>query len=151
MAVATSARIAIRTARDGDAAALADLSTQLGYPLDAVEMSRRLARVRAGAGEVFIAEDVHGHIVGWTHVMPRVQLEDGAFAELAGLVVDESARGSGVGAALPTAAEDWARAQGFASMRVRSNVIRERAHRLYEREGYARIKAQAVFRKQLTK
>lgn len=36
-------------------------------------------------------------------------------------------------------------------MRVRSNVIRERAHRFYEREGYARIKAQAVFRKQLTK
>lgn len=81
--------------------------------------------------------------------MPRVQLEDGAFAELAGLVVDESVRGSGVGAALLAAAEDWARAQGFASMRVRSNVIRERAHRFYEREGYARIKAQAVFRKPL--
>ena len=45
--------------------------------------------------------------------------------------------------------QDWARAQGFASMRVRSNVIRERAHRFYEREGYARIKAQAVFRKPL--
>jgi GNAT superfamily N-acetyltransferase len=150
MAAATSARIAIRAARDGDAVALADLSRQLGYPLDAVEMSRRLARVRAaGAGEVFVAEDVHAQLVGWTHVVPRVQLEDGAFAELAGLVVDESVRGSGVGAALLAAAEDWARAQGFASIRVRSNVIRERAHRFYEREGYARIKAQAVFRKPL--
>lgn len=79
MAAATSARIAVRTARDGDAVALADLSTQLGYPLDAVEMSTRLARVRAaGAGEVFVAEDVRGQLVGWTHVVPRLQLEDGA-------------------------------------------------------------------------
>ncbi|MGH8123769.1 MAG: GNAT family N-acetyltransferase [Rudaea sp.] len=154
MAAATSAEIVIRGARDADAEALADLSTQLGYPLDAGEMRKRLARVRAAraarAGEVFVAEDVRGHVVGWTHVAPRLQLEDGAFAELAGLVVDEAARGSGVGAALLAAAEHWACAQGFASMRVRSNVIRERAHRFYEREGYARIKAQAVLRKSLT-
>jgi hypothetical protein len=34
-------------------------------------------------------------------------------------------------------------------MRVRSNVIRERAHRFYLREGYAEKKRQAVFLKQL--
>jgi len=47
------------------------------------------------------------------------------------------------------AAEQWARVHGFALMRVRSNVVRERAHRFYEREGYARVKTQAVFRKAL--
>ena len=88
-------------------------------------------------------------VVGWAHVVPGLLLEEAPFAELAGLVVDESARGLGTGAALLAAAEDWARRQGFAAMRVRSNVLRERAHRFYEREGYARIKAQAVFRKAL--
>ena len=82
-------------------------------------------------------------------VVPRLQLEDAPFAELAGLVVDDAVRGAGVGAALLNAAEAWARSEGFATMRVRSNVVRERAHRFYEREGYERIKAQAVFRKAL--
>ncbi len=81
--------------------------------------------------------------------MPRLQLEEPPFAELAGLVVADSARGIGIGAALLAAAEAWARAAGFALMRVRSNVVRERAHRFYEREGYCRVKAQAVFHKSI--
>jgi hypothetical protein len=48
---------------------------------------------------------------------------------------------------LLAAAEAWAREQGFASMRVRSNVLRERAHRFYLREGYLEKKRQAVFLK----
>jgi hypothetical protein len=34
-------------------------------------------------------------------------------------------------------------------MRVNSNVVRERAHRFYLREGYTERKRQAVFFKQL--
>jgi len=90
-----------------------------------------------------------GRVVGWTHVVPCLQLEDAPYAELAGLVVDESARGIGVGKVLLAAVEAWACTHGFEAMRVRSNVVRERAHRFYEREGYARVKAQAVFRKAL--
>jgi len=143
--------IAIREAREGDASALAVLSAQLGYPVSVEEMRERYSRIRATqTGEVFVAVRTNdARVLGWTHVVPRLQLEDAPFAELAGLVVDESARSSGTGTALLAAAEDWARLQGFASMRVRSNVVRERAHRFYEREGYVRIKAQAVFRKPL--
>ena len=148
MAAATEA-IAVRAAQEGDVEALASLSAQLGYPTSVDEMRERYLRVRAAqAGEIFVAVCVSdARVVGWTHVVPRLQLEDAPYAELAGLVVDETVRGAGVGAALLAAAEDWARAQGFATMRVRSNVIRERAHRFYEREGYERIKAQAMFRK----
>jgi GNAT superfamily N-acetyltransferase len=63
------------------------------------------------------------------------------------LVVSETARGQRVGSALLAAAEAWAREQGFASMRVRSNIMRERAHRFYLREGYTEKKRQAVFLK----
>ena len=48
---------------------------------------------------------------------------------------------------LLAAAEAWAREHGFASMRVRSNILRERAHRFYLREGYIEKKRQAVFLK----
>lgn len=139
----------IRPARAGDAAALAELSAQLGYAAATDEIGARLARVRdQRMGEVFVAE-VDSRVVGWTHVVPRLQLEDPPHAELAGLVVADGMRGAGVGAALLAAAEGWAQAQGFALLRVRSNVVRERAHRFYERAGYCRVKQQAVFHKSI--
>jgi len=141
--------ISIRPARSDDAAALAELSAQLGYPAAADTLSERLERVRGeGVGEVFVAT-VDGRVLGWTHVVPRLHLEEVPFAELAGLVVADGARGAGVGAALLSAAEQWAREHGFAQFRVRSNVVRERAHRFYLREGYVERKRQVVFDKTL--
>jgi GNAT superfamily N-acetyltransferase len=142
--------VSIRIAAAGDAAALADLSTQLGYSSAAAVMVERLARVHSeDGGEVFVALDANGRTVGWTHVVPRLHLEENTFAELAGLVVDEGARGTGVGAMLLRAAEDWARGRGFPQLRVRSNVVRVRAHRFYRREGYVERKRQVVFDKAL--
>jgi len=144
-----SAAISIRAAGAADAGALADLSTQLGYPTDSVAIRERLARVRerANEGTVFVALDAFGGVVGWTHVAMRVNLEEEPFAELAGLVVDAGARGSGVGKALLAAAEEWSRAHGLMCLRVRSNVLRDRAHRFYVREGYVESKRQVVFDK----
>ncbi|HEY3676065.1 MAG TPA: GNAT family N-acetyltransferase, partial [Candidatus Tumulicola sp.] len=68
---------------------------------------------------------------------------------IAALVVDESERGNGTGAALLQAAEAWARERGVRCIRVRSNVIRADAHRFYEREKYAPLKDQRVFEKRM--
>lgn len=142
--------VALRTATPADAPALAELSTQLGYPADAATLRERLARLHGGkVGEVFVATDAGGRVLGWTHVAPRLNLEEEPFAELAGLVVGDGARGLGVGALLLRAAEDWARRTGHAKLRVRSNVVRERAHRFYLREGYVENKRQLVFDKAL--
>jgi len=147
----TTVTVAIRTATGDDAAALADLSHQLGYPVEPAAMRERLARVRdAHVGEVYVALDAQGGVVGWTHVVPRLHLEEIPFAELAGLVVADRARGAGVGAKLLQAAERWAVDNAFTRLRVRSNVIRERAHRFYQREGYRERKRQVVLDKDLT-
>ena len=132
--------------------ALASLSGELGYPTDAATMRERLVRLRANArdGEVFVAESANGDVIGWTHVAGRLNLEEAPFAELAGLVVANGARGCGVGQRLLRAAEDWSRTQGFARLRVRSNVVRGRAHGFYLREGYVERKRQVVFDKLLT-
>jgi GNAT superfamily N-acetyltransferase len=146
----TNGAISIRPARHEDAQALAELSTQLGYPAEAAAMLDRYARVREQrVGEVFVAVDAGQRIAGWIHIVPRLQLEETEFAELAGLVVDQDARGRGIGAALLHAAETWARAHGFAHLRVRSNIVREHAHRFYLREGYVEYKRQVVFGKTL--
>jgi GNAT superfamily N-acetyltransferase len=140
----------IRMAAHADAGELARLSGQLGYPTDVASVLRRLDGVATHhAGVVLVAVDPHGGLAGFAHVEPRRPLIAEPFAELAALVVSGSARGQRVGGALLMAAEAWARGQGFAGMRVRSNVLRERAHRFYLREGYAEKKRQAVFLKQL--
>lgn len=140
----------IRPAIAEDAAALAALSAQLGYPADATAMTRRLRDIADhGAGAVLVAEFGGGGIAGWAHVLSQRRLEHDPNVELAGLIVDENRRGAGVGAALLRAVEAWARGNGYTDIVVRSNVTRARAHRFYLREGYAEKKRQAVFVKKL--
>ena len=139
----------VREALVTDAVALADLAGQLGYPVTPEESAARLdALVAGGYGAVFVACRA-GRPIGWINVAETRTLEYGAFAEVLGLVVDANARGAGVGAALLAQAEQWARTRGLPSVRLRSNVIRERAHAFYRREGYAEIKRQVQFRKAL--
>ena len=140
----------LRAATAADAEALASLSGQLGYPADAATIARRLDSIAAhDAGVVLAAVVAKGTPVGFAHVQPRHLLIAEPFAELTALVVAETTRGQHVGSALLAAAEAWAREQGLTSMRVRSNVIRDRAHSFYLREGYVEKKRQAVFVKRL--
>lgn len=140
--------ISIREAATADAEALALLSGQLGYPADAATIVRRLGDI-AARGVVLVAVDPQGAVCGFAQVEPRRLLIAEPFVELAALVVSEEARGSGAGAVLLAAVEAWTRDHGIASVRVRSNVLRERAHRFYLREGYVEKKRQAVFLKRL--
>jgi GNAT superfamily N-acetyltransferase len=140
----------IRAARTYDAPAIAELGGQLGYVANRQQIATRLAGIESEpSSRVLVAEDAAGSVIGWLHVAARTQLTEDACAEILGLVVDESARGAGVGADLVRAAEAWARAEGCTRIRVRSRDTRERAHKFYEREGYARNKVQLVLHKAL--
>jgi len=140
----------IRAARNYDAPAIAELGDQLGYAANRQQIATRLAGIESErSSRVLVAEDAAGNVIGWLHVAARTQLTEDACAEILGLVVDENARGAGVGAELVRAAEAWARAEGCTRMRVRSRDTRERAHRFYEREGYERNKVQLVLHKAL--
>lgn len=141
---------AVRRARIRDAEDLARLSGELGYPAEEADICRRLEQI-ADLPEhaVFVAESPRGEVVGWLHVCLSRHLESDALAEIVGLVVAGSHRSSGVGAILVSEAAAWARGAGARELRVRSNVVRERAHGFYLREGFQRIKTQAVFAKRL--
>jgi len=142
--------VEIRRARAGDAPQLAQLSGQLGYPTTAAEIKKRLRRLKpASQNALFVAESPDSGVVGWAHVSVTHLVEVGTRAELNGLIVAEGQRSLGAGARLLQAAEDWAHKRGCPSMSVRSNVIRERAHKFYERQGYEHYKTQKAFRKEL--
>ena len=144
----TDARI--RPARIEDAAAVAALTTQLGYPVDADVQARRLAPILAfDRDAVLVATDADDRPIGYIHVQRRLFLEGDDQALIAGLVVDEAHRSGGIGAALLAAAEAWAATQGLRSMRVLSRLERADAHRFYERHGYEVVKTSLVFDRRL--
>lgn len=140
----------IRPMIEADAGRVAELTTQLGYPVDPETLATRLAEVRTRtADEVLVAVDADGLPIGWIHVALLALLEATDLACINGLVVDEDHRSQGIGAALVEAAEKWAHEQGATEIMVRSRSARVRAHRFYERIGYVEIKRSHVFSKSI--
>lgn len=133
-----------------DADRVADLITQLGYPATGEEIVRRFEQIDGQENQIVLVADEDGAAIAWIHTAVHPNLERDAAAEILGLVVADDHRGRGVGGALVSAAESWARTRGCLALRVRSRIERERAHAFYERRGFQRVKTQHCFEKPLT-
>jgi GNAT superfamily N-acetyltransferase len=136
--------------RAGDAASVAGLSGQLGYPATTEEMAQRFAGIATDPNHaVYVAELSDERIAGWVHLYAWRLLVGDRRAEIWGLVVDATHRGKGIGGRLMSEAEAWAEAKGCRTVTLRSNIVREEAHAFYKRLGYRRLKTQHVFGKNL--
>jgi GNAT superfamily N-acetyltransferase len=141
----------IRAPREEDHARLADLAGQLSYPSTPREIALRLAGMANSAEHAaFVAEMSNGEIAGWIAVFILRGLEVDPRGEISGFIVDERFRSQAVGKHLLARAEQWVRDRGYDVVALRSNVIRDRAHAFYLREGYQHTKTQKSFRKKLT-
>jgi N-acetylglutamate synthase-like GNAT family acetyltransferase len=127
----------VRDARPSDAAGIAQLLTELGYPVSPERLGRRLL-VLAGerATRVFVAE-AEGRLCGvaalhWQHLLER----DDPVCRLTALMVAPEARGRGVGRALVGRVERDARGHGCAQLEVTTAEERAAAHEFYERLGF---------------
>ncbi len=148
--MASETRIEVRSAVPGDSAALANLAGQLGYRSSAEEVARRLGESRKSPEhEVFVVHLSTGEIIGWISLCVYRTIASDPRVEITGFVVDEKHRSRRVGAALLKRAEEWAMAKRYREIGVHCNVIRERAHTFYQRNGYREEKTQKVFRKTL--
>ena len=142
--------VAIRQMLPEDAVAVADLTSQLGYPSTESDIRRRYDLIKdRWDARLLVAQHANRAIVGWVHVQATYLLEADMRAEIWGLVVAESARGTGVGRMLVEAAEEWAVMRGLDVMGVRSNYLRIEAHAFYEHLGYKVVKTQNAYRKSL--
>ncbi|GIH17435.1 GNAT family N-acetyltransferase [Rugosimonospora africana] len=126
----------VREASEELVKALGRLLPQLSRsapPLDA----DGLARLISWNGNIFLAARVDGEIVGMLTLV-TFPIPTGLRAWIEDVVVDESARGRGVGAALTLEAVRLARAAGARTVDLTSRPSREAANRLYERLGFQR-------------
>ncbi len=110
------------------------LSPQLSRSNPAPSWDELDALVRSEASTLFVAR-VDGRIVG-SLTLAMFRIPTGVRAWIEDVVVDESARGHGVGEALNRAALDHARDNGAITVDLTSRPSREAANRLYKRMGF---------------
>lgn len=136
--------------RSEDLPAVAELTAELGYPVEDSDLRARFEALdRDPGGSLLVAEVSPGQIAGWIHVCGERALTNGALAEIRGLVVASRQRRKGAGRRLVSAAEQWSRRQGYGSIRVRTRIAREDAHLFYRACGYELEKTQHVFSRAL--
>jgi ribosomal protein S18 acetylase RimI-like enzyme len=100
-------------------------------PLDADDLVRVISHQ---ATTLFVARR-DGTIVGMLTLV-TFPLPSGLRARIEDVVVDQDARGRGVGSALTMAALDLAQAQGARSIDLTSRASRVEANRLYQQLGF---------------
>jgi len=105
--------VEVRAAAGTDAAAIAALMTQLGYPCSDDDATARLGYWLADPmSRVLVAEN-DGLVIGClsVHAVPYLE-RTGRWARIESLIIDEAARGTGAGRALLHTAESLARRRG---------------------------------------
>ena len=139
----------IRDATVADCFAIAQLTTELGYPAAEDAILARLTRILGRVDQLVLVAIVQGQIAGWLQAHTTEVLESGFRAEITGLVVCKDRRRCGIGRALIQRAEQWALTQGAESVTVRSNTQRIESHSFYSALGFTAVKTQTVYRKLL--
>jgi GNAT superfamily N-acetyltransferase len=133
---AAPAALRIRKARRSDAAAVAGLLGEVGYPCTGRDAALRLAALGRKSDQVFAAVD-GGRVVGLVALHFSTMLHtEGRWCRVTTLVVTESHRRRGAGAALLRHAEECALAGGAWCVEITCGERRGEAHRFYMRHGY---------------
>ena len=126
----------IRSATSEDADAMAGLLAELEYPTPAGALPARLRAVEAEGGAVFLAVGPDGAALGLMSVASHSTIHaEAPVAYITALVTSAAARGKGVGRAMVSAAEQWAREKGCVRISVTSAEHRADAHAFYPRCG----------------
>ena len=125
----------LRPYQDRDAADLATLLGELGYPADEDAVRGRLAGL--SPDHHTLVADCGGRIGGFIGLLRvRAYETPTPLGYILALSVANSYQRQGLGKALLAAAEEYFRSQGIADIRVNSGLHREEAHRFYEAMGY---------------
>lgn len=142
--------LVIRDAVPGDVSALTRLNrASMGYDYPEAETGRKLAALLADGRNKILVAHMDGRLVGYLHLVDYDVLYAEHMKNIMGIAVDPDCRRMGIGRALLTAGEAWARENGATAVRLVSGEERTGAHQFYQSLGYVCGKKQLNFKKTL--
>lgn len=133
----------IRAPELKDIPSLKKLFLQLGYPTNAERLKQHINQMNNNI-TILVAEsekELCGVIV--INFITPIH-ENGLWALISALVIDESSRGAGIGRKLLIASERIALNKGCSQIELSSSERRERAHKFYESNGYKEVRKRLV-------
>ncbi len=98
--------------------------------------------VRDSSSTLMVARSEHGEIIG-ALTLTVYRVPTGIRSIIEDVIVDNSARGQGVGEALMKYAVEVARDKGASNISLTCNPMRESANRLYQRMGFKKRETNA--------
>lgn len=135
----------IRPASAADVAQVAELAGHLGYSVTEEEVRDRMLLLCGDDHALSVAATPAEGVVGWVEVRLEQTILRRRRCRITGLVVRPASRRGGVGRALLSWAESWARARGCQEVYLTTNVQRADAHAFYEALGWERRKTSHVY------
>ena len=133
----------IRDAVDDDYESIHLLNLNgLGYDYSKEQTKQRLAQmVKSTVCKIMIAE-CNGVIAGYIHAEDYEVTYSDSLKNILAIAVDDRFRRNGIGRALLSAVETWAKETGAVGIRLNSSMARTKAHVFYETCGYVNRKDQ---------
>jgi GNAT superfamily N-acetyltransferase len=129
----------IRDAELTDVPEIARLLVQLGHPTEPASIVAKWEQWRATGDGALVAATAKGVLLGSVTMHTTIVLHrPKPIGRITALVVDERARGLGIGRALVAEAERRLALAGCGLIEVTSNLRRTDAHAFYEHLGYDR-------------
>lgn len=134
----------VRPMNRNDLAAVGAMSDQLGYRVENDLLIARFEELSTHPSHALFVSENDG-VKGWIHLEVVLDLIEEKKVEVKALVVDEKARSQGHGNELLKVAREWAKTYGVSTIYLSCNILRERAHAFYLREGFERVKTSHFF------
>ncbi len=119
---------------------LSTLVDQLGYPAKNAALKKRFRALNKHKDHRLLVAIDKGQLLGWIHMEVVYALLYELRVEIRALVVNEHARGLGIGKKLVLEAKRWAKKKGIKTIYLRTNIKRRAAHKFYEHIGFTKTK-----------
>lgn len=132
--------IRIRRAQTEDAAVVAQLTLQLGHPIEGSSTLQVASQLIGDPHHLVLVADRDGQVVGFLNLNLRPQLHHGGLVgTIDEMVVDNALRGGGIGARLVDAAIKHAADVGADAIDVITGLQRVETQRFYQTHGFQHV------------
>lgn len=121
--------------------------TSLGYDYPKDLMKEQLLTIISSPHDLLTVATINQEVVGYVHGAYYLAFYSPALVNILALAVAIDQQGKGLGKALMTHIEAWAKERNAKGVRLNSGAEREAAHLFYESVGYTKVKYQANLRK----